>query len=162
MPEVFHRAQFGGSRRQEDRRDVLRHVLSGTPATSCPLTDQAVLMADAGFVLKPSPRVPFGRSTRWAFSVRGNFFYTLRRCRHPARGDAAGRSCARSPASSALDAEALLDDPLEIDAAPPHHAVNGRIRPVSTISASSAGCLGKSRDVGHPTTNPEAHPARLR
>ncbi|ESZ30880.1 hypothetical protein X732_30785 [Mesorhizobium sp. L2C066B000] len=48
-----------------------------------------------------STGLPFGRSARWALSVRGKFFGTLPRSRHPAPGRGRALMCEKpSPFSS--------------------------------------------------------------
>jgi hypothetical protein len=84
-----------------------------------------------------STGVPLGRSARCALSVRGKFFVSLdglavlRRMARPGAhgGEAELLEERRHVALVVGDAEARLDDLLEINAPPAHHAVNGRIRP---------------------------------
>lgn len=87
----------------------------------------------------PTPlggRDPFRQVDQMGLQRARDIFLMLRWRRHPARVTRPGAHVReaqllqqrRHMALVILDAEALLDDPLEIDAAPPHHAINGSIR----------------------------------
>lgn len=97
-----------------------------------------------------------GRSQRCAFSVRGQFFELLDDMGIPCRMlRARAQSRKAEPvqqfpdiAGVVVHAEALLDDALQVDAPPANDTVNGTVRTLSTIAASSVCCSGDSRDGG--------------